>query len=84
MQFIKKVYPHGHNVGDFDMFIHEGKGYVVYEKPHTEMIISELTEDYTDVSENWSTHLHLGAPPNIREAPAVFKKDGKIYLLTSF
>lgn len=83
MRFVKKIYPHNHNVGDFDMFVHNGKGYVVYEKPHTEMIISELTEDFTDVAEKWSTHLHLKAPPYIREAPAVFKKDGKIYLLTS-
>lgn len=83
MNYVKDVTPEPHHVGDFDMFEHNGRAYVIYENPHKEMILRELNEDYTDVSDNWSSHIPMQGPPFTREAPAVFEKDGALYMIAS-
>ncbi len=83
LRFVKEVRFNNLQSGDFDMFETDGKGYIVYETPHTCMILQELTEDYTDLSPVYSEHLALGTPPFIREAPAYFERGGRRYLLTS-
>lgn len=83
LQFVREFTPEPHNAGDFDLFETEGKGYVVFENPHTEMILRELTDDYLGLGEKYSSHLQLGTPPNIREAPCYFERNGRRFLLTS-
>lgn len=83
MKFLREFSPTPHNSGDFDLFEADGKAYVVYENPHCEMICRELTDDYTAVSDNYSSHLSAECPPFVREAPAYFERGGKRYLLTS-
>ena len=76
--------PNGFTFGDFDLVKIEDKAYCVYERPHSEMIITPLTEDYLGVEEdNYKSYFHNGHPPFIREAPAVFERDNKIYMITS-
>ena len=76
--------PNGHGFGDFEVVSDGERAYVIYEKPHTEMIISPLTEDYLGVEEgNFKSYFHFGHPPFIREAPATFRYNGKIYMITS-
>ena len=73
------------NAGDFDLVVdpHDGKGYYIFERVHSELIVADLTEDYTDVTGYYSTHFPLEQPPFVREAPSHFLKDRKHYLITS-
>ncbi|MDN4474728.1 family 43 glycosylhydrolase [Demequina sp. SYSU T00192] len=77
--------PLGMHAGDFDLVIDpdDGKGYYVFERVHSELIIADLTDDLTDVTGYYSTHFHHGRPPFTREAPAYFRRKGRRYLLTS-
>jgi len=61
----------------------DGKGYLYFERAHSELICADLTEDYTGVTGYYSTHFPRGCPPFVREAPAYFCRQGKHYLLTS-
>lgn len=79
----KKLHPGGMNSGDFDLFEDNGKGYIVFERVHKDMIVMELTDDYLDVTIDYSVHFPRKCPPFVREAPALFKKDGKLYMFTS-
>jgi hypothetical protein len=77
--------PNGYESGDFDLYVDEstGKGYIWFERPHREMICAELTEDYTSVTGNYSSHFPGRIPPDTREAPVHFMHNGKHYLFTS-
>lgn len=83
--FVRNLQPEGYGVGDFDMYVDEltGKGYVWFERPHWELICAELTDDFLDVTETYSTHFTAQKPPFTREAPAHFVANGKHYLFTS-
>lgn len=83
MSFVKEIIPHPYRAGDFDLFEYNGKGYVVYENPHTELVVHELTDDYMGVTDRCSTHFQAPCPPFVREAPAVFERNGRLYMLTS-
>lgn len=83
MKFLKEFTPSPHHAGDFDLFETEGKAYIVFENPHSCMVLRELTEDYTGLAERYSEHLRFGTPPYIREAPAYFERGGRRFLLTS-
>jgi hypothetical protein len=84
-EYVRSLKPQGYGVGDFDLYADEntGKGYVWFERPHWEMICSELTDDYTDVTPIYSTHFAGMRPPYTREAPTHFIHDGKHYMFTS-
>ena len=76
--------PLGMSAGDFDLAVAEdGKGYYFFERVHSELIIADLTDDYTDVTGYYSTHFPRHRPPFVREAPAHFTRQGKHYLITS-
>ena len=69
--------------GDFDLFKDNDKAYVVFGKPFTEVLCIALNEDYTNYTENSSSHIPTPCPPFAREAPAYFKRGDKRFLLTS-
>ena len=83
MRYIGDVRPDPHKAGDFDLFKVGDKAYVVFENPHTELVIRELNEDYDGLTDIYSSHFHAECPPFVREAPAVFKYNDRIYMLTS-
>lgn len=72
------------SAGDFDLCVApDGKAYYYFERVHSELICADLTDDYTDVTGFYSTHFPLPFPPYVREAPALFLRKGKHYLVTS-
>ncbi|WP_394525535.1 family 43 glycosylhydrolase [Paenarthrobacter nicotinovorans] len=77
--------PLGMSAGDFDLVVdpESKKAYYYFEKVHTDLICAELTEDYTDVSGEFSSHFPHPGPPFTREAPAHFERHGVHYLVTS-
>jgi hypothetical protein len=77
--------PNGFESGDFDLYMDEktGKGYIWAERPHYELICSTLSDDFTGVTKEYSAHFPGKIPPNTREAPVHFVRQGKHYLFTS-
>ena len=77
--------PLGMNAGDFDLAVSPagGKGYMYFERVHSEMICADLTEDYTNFTGYYTIHFPEPGPPTVREAPAHFLRHGKHYLATS-
>ncbi|MBR4500319.1 MAG: family 43 glycosylhydrolase [Clostridia bacterium] len=76
--------PLGMSAGDFDLAsAPDGKGYYFFERVHSETIIADLTESYTNVTGYYSTHFPHTQPPFVREATAHFIRRGKHYLVTS-
>ncbi|TFV99861.1 family 43 glycosylhydrolase [Leifsonia flava] len=77
--------PLGMSAGDFDLVVDPGtrKAYYFFEKVHTDLVVAELTDDYTDVTGEHSLHFPHPSPPFTREAPAHFERDGVHYLVTS-
>ncbi len=81
----KTVRPCGMESGDFDLHMDErdGKGFLIFGRVHTEVVIADLTEDYMDVTGHYSAHFWRPGPPAGREAPAMFVRDQRYYMLTS-
>lgn len=78
------VRPLGMSAGDFTLVQGEdGKGYYIFERVHSEMIIADMTDDYMDLTGVYSTHFPQIGPPYVREAPAHFVHSGRHYLITS-
>ena len=76
--------PYGFNCGDFDLAVNGEKAYWYFEKVHSELICAELTDDYLDVTGNYTIHFpHPEGVPYVREAPAHFTREGRHYLITS-
>lgn len=76
--------PLGMSAGDFDLAVApDGKGYYFFERVHSETIIADLTDDYTNVTGYYSTHFVRHRPPFTREGTAHFVRKDKHYLLTS-
>lgn len=76
--------PLGMSAGDFDLAVApDGKGYYFFERVHSETIIADLTDDYTDVTGYYSTHFVRHHPPFTREGTSHFVRRHKHYLLTS-
>lgn len=84
-KYVRSLKPEGYGVGDFDLWgdPKSGKGYVWFERPHWELICATLTDDYTDVTTEYSEHFVGRKPPFTREAPTHFVRNGKHYLFTS-
>ena len=81
----KEFRPLGMNAGDFDLAINpaDGKGYMYFERVHSEMICADLTEDYTDFTGYYSTHFPRVQPPFVREGLTHCYRRGKHYLVSS-
>ncbi len=83
-EIVKSGYlPNGYELGDFDFWKEGDRAYIIYDKPHTELIIAPLSEDYLSCEEPHNSYFHNGYPPYIREAPALFTHKGKLYMITS-
>ena len=83
-EIVKKDYlPNGYELGDFDLWKEGDRAYIIYDKPHTELIVSPLSEDYLSCEEPHNSYFHNGHPPYIREAPALFAHKDKLYMITS-
>lgn len=80
-----EVYPCGLTVGDFDLQVDTKtkKGYLISQKPHNFIYVAELNEEYTDTAGTYTEHFLHTAPPEAREAPAHFVRNGLHYLITS-
>lgn len=83
MKYVKFFYPDPFKAGDFDLFIHNDKAYIIFENPHASMILYELNEDYDGLGTKYSEHIKLPYPPYVREAPAFFERNGRLMILTS-
>lgn len=80
----KMLYPGGMFAGDFDLVkFEDGHAVIVFERVHSDMIVMDLTEDYLNVMEHYTAHYERPYPPYVREAPAVFFRNGKGYVITS-
>ena len=80
----KKLHPGGMESGDFDLVkFEDGRAVMVFERVHSDMIVIDLTDDYLDTTVNYSVHYERPYPPYVREAPAVFFRKGKGYIITS-
>ncbi|MCR4675464.1 MAG: family 43 glycosylhydrolase, partial [Lachnospiraceae bacterium] len=84
-EMVHKVYkPLNMDSGDFCLHADEdGKAYIWFERPHFQMICATLSEDYTEVTEEYSVHYDGLIPPYTREAPTYFEHGGYRYLITS-
>lgn len=84
-EYVRSLKPRGYGVGDFDMYVDSetGNGYVWFERPHWEMICARLSDDFLDITPDYSKHFIGLRPPFTREAPAHFMYEGKHYLFTS-
>lgn len=84
--YVNRMYhPLKMDAGDFALHAdaQTGKAYIWFERPHFQMICAELSEDYTEVTEEFSVHYDGLLPPFTREAPVYFERNGKKYLFTS-
>ncbi|HHV99650.1 MAG TPA: family 43 glycosylhydrolase [Clostridiaceae bacterium] len=84
-KLIKTIRPLGMETGDFDLYVdpRDGKGYFIFDRVHTEIVIADLTSDYLDVTGYYSSHFPHEGPPTAREAPCFFKRKDKYYIITS-
>lgn len=76
--------PVGMYGGDPDFVIDpvDGRGYYYFDNLVGDIVCADLTADYTDVAGTFTTHFHRSGPA-AREAPAFFRRGGRMYLLTS-
>lgn len=77
--------PGGHKAGDFDLICDSstGKGYLYFDADHASMLCMELSRDFLHAEKEAARSYANLRPPFTREAPALFEKDGKKYMLTS-
>lgn len=83
---VRQVYhPLDMNSGDFALAIDENtdKAYIIFERPHFELICATLTDDYTACTGEYSTHYSGRKPPYTREGVTFFTREGRKYLITS-
>jgi beta-xylosidase len=79
--FIRRDFGTGQMARDMTLFVDEdGKAYHIYSsEENLTLHIAELTEDYLGFTGKWA----VIEPAGHNEAPAIFKQDGKYYLITS-
>lgn len=82
----KSFRPNGNMSRDMTLFKDEdGIAYLIHSSENNQVLyITELNEDYTDVTGRYSKNYVYGTgEPWAREAPAIFKYDGYYYLVSS-
>ena len=78
-----RYFPYGRKCGDFDLYKDEaGNAYIYFEADHTDLLGAHLSADYTQV-EGEPVAIYSGRkPPETREAPTHFVRNGRHYLIT--
>lgn len=81
LNMIKRDFETGQMARDMNLFVDDdGKAYHIYSSEENSTLhISQLTDDYLDCSGKYA-RFFVG---RFMEAPAMFKKDGKYYLMMS-
>ena len=81
----RDVRPLAMSAGDYDIVASpdDGKAYMYFERVHSEMICADLTDDYSDFTGYYSTHMPRPGPPSVREGTSYFRRGNKHYLATS-
>lgn len=85
-EFVHKIYkPLDMDTGDFALAVdgETKKAYFIFDRPHFEIVTATLSDDYTEVTGEFSEHYTNLHPPLSREAPAYFEHGGRKYLVTS-
>lgn len=79
--FVRRDFEKGQMSRDMTLYVDDNeKAYLIHSsEDNLTLHISELTDDYLDFTEKWTRV----APAGHNEAPAVFKKDGVCYMITS-
>lgn len=79
--FVRRDFARGQMARDMTLFADDdGKAYHIHASENNQTLhIAELTEDYQGFSGRYARVLEAGA----NEAPAIFKKDGKYFMITS-
>jgi hypothetical protein len=80
----RELRPAGMAAGDFDLLVDEqtGKGYMIFERGHKDVVTIELTDDWTNVTDRFSVHFPRTTPNN-REGIACFQRGGRTYMTSS-
>ena len=78
---VRRDFKKGQMARDMTVYVDDnGKAYLIHSsEENLTLHISELTDDYLDFTEKWIRM----APAGHNEAPAIFKKDGIYYMITS-
>jgi hypothetical protein len=81
LNIIKRDFEDGQMARDMNLFVDDdGKAYHIYSSEENSTLhIALLTDDYLDYSGKYACFF----PGRFMEAPAMFKKDGKYYLMMS-
>lgn len=79
--FVRRDFEKGQMARDMTLFVDDdGKAYHIHSSESNQTLhIAELTDDYQDFSGKYTRVLEGKA----NEAPAIFKKDGKYYMISS-
>jgi hypothetical protein len=79
--FIRRDFQPGQMARDMTVYVDDdGKAYHIHSsEDNLTLHVAELTDDYQGFTGRWNTI----APAGHNEAPAICKKDGKYYLITS-
>lgn len=79
--FTRRDFYKGQMARDMTLFVDtDGKAYHIHaSEDNLTLHISELTDDYLDFTNKWTTV----APAGHNEAPAIFKQEGVYYMITS-
>ncbi len=80
-EYLRSFRPHGCDSRDMTVFRDDdGSGWLIYSSERNDTLhVGRLTDDYTDVAGDF-TRVMAGRR---REAPAVFRHEGRLYLITS-
>ncbi|AWK06261.1 beta-glucanase [Flavobacterium crocinum] len=78
---VRRDFDKGQMSRDMTVYVDDNeKAYLIHSsEENLTLHISELTDDYLDFTEKWTRV----APAGHNEAPAIFKKDGIYYMITS-
>lgn len=85
-EFVQKIYkPLQMDTGDFDIAVDSvsRKAYFVFDRPHFEVVTATLSDDYTEVTGEYSEHYTDLHPPFSREGITLFTKGDLHYMISS-
>lgn len=84
-QYLGSVRPNGLDSRDMTVFQDDdGKAYLVHSSDWNSVtLVSDLSDDYLRPTGHFSRHFDHGSKNTGRESPALFRHDGRCYIITS-